>query len=116
MSAALDDTQIRKQDAGYVYTYAGRNIIGKNMLWDFFRENWDTIFARYLVFVSVMTLGQRVLLLSYQIPYEKAHRRQNLSGFEPLGGTHHIVVTIGLLHNKYPTPFLDPRNNLHNCS
>ncbi|XP_071139481.1 aminopeptidase N-like isoform X5 [Mytilus edulis] len=39
--------EIRKQDALFIIVYISRNAIGRSLVWDFFRGNWDVIFKQY---------------------------------------------------------------------
>ncbi|XP_076080855.1 aminopeptidase N-like [Mytilus galloprovincialis] len=39
--------EIRKQDAVFIIVYISRNAIGRSLVWDFFRGNWDVIFKQY---------------------------------------------------------------------
>ncbi|XP_063436761.1 aminopeptidase N-like [Mytilus trossulus] len=39
--------EIRKQDAVFIIVYISRNAIGRSLVWDFFRGNWDLIFKQY---------------------------------------------------------------------
>ncbi|CAG2231962.1 ANPEP [Mytilus edulis] len=39
--------EIRKQDAIFIIVYISRNAIGRSLVWDFFRGNWDVIFKQY---------------------------------------------------------------------
>ena len=44
---ALDETKIRSQDTSYVFSYvANYNPIGRNIAWNFLKENWDDIYNK----------------------------------------------------------------------
>lgn len=44
---ALDETKIRSQDTSYVFSYvANYNPIGRNIAWNFLKENWDMIYNK----------------------------------------------------------------------
>ena len=42
----LNSTEIRKQDMAHVIFYVASNPIGRSLVWDFIRANWDNIVAR----------------------------------------------------------------------
>ncbi|XP_062585470.1 uncharacterized protein LOC134247152 isoform X2 [Saccostrea cucullata] len=44
---ALDTNVVRKQDATTVITYISRNTIGKDLVWNFVRQNWDQLRKDY---------------------------------------------------------------------
>ncbi|XP_053128379.1 aminopeptidase N [Hemicordylus capensis] len=44
---SLNPTKIRRQDATSTITSIARNVVGQNLVWDFVRANWKTLFEQY---------------------------------------------------------------------
>ena len=43
-----EDSEIRKASAPYVISKISENIVGKHLAFRFVRDNWITVFARYV--------------------------------------------------------------------
>ena len=43
-----EDSEIRKASAPYIISKISENIVGKHLAFRFIRDNWETVFARYV--------------------------------------------------------------------
>ncbi|XP_014675061.1 PREDICTED: aminopeptidase N-like [Priapulus caudatus] len=47
LDRALEEKDIRRQDAGTVIGYIAQNPVGRYLAWDFIRAKWDTVYERF---------------------------------------------------------------------
>ncbi|KAK3108903.1 hypothetical protein FSP39_018341 [Pinctada imbricata] len=47
LNLALDENEVRKQDAVSVIVYVSRNVIGRDLVWNFLNENWEKLRRDY---------------------------------------------------------------------
>ncbi|EIE91503.1 hypothetical protein G6F46_002840 [Rhizopus delemar] len=53
LNMSLDDKQVRGQDSFYVFGSLSGNSDARDVLWKFFRENYDTLFSRFAKSMSL---------------------------------------------------------------
>jgi hypothetical protein len=47
LTYSLNKAEVRVQDTITVIAYVSNNVIGEPLAWQFLKDNWDALFARY---------------------------------------------------------------------